>query len=65
MVSVETESEGILSQDEVDRQNMELLQNPPGEKPPAEEPGPEPEPQQAVPSAEEVVESGTKHFDLV
>ena len=64
MVSVDTESEGNLSQDEVDRQNMELLENPPAEQPPAEEPEPEPEPEPAVPSVD-VVEAGTKCFDLV
>ena len=63
MVSVDTESLGILSQDEVDRQNMKLLENPSTKQPPAEEP--EPEPEQAVPSAEDIVEAGTKCFDLV
>ena len=64
VLTVETESEGILSQDEVDRQNKELLEQPAAAAT-AQEPEIQPEPEPAVPSAKKAVESGTKCFDPV
>ena len=64
VLTVDTESEGILSQDEVDRQNKELLEQPAAAAA-AQEPEIQPEPEPAAPSANKAVESGTKCFGLV
>ena len=63
VLTVDTESEGILSQDE-NRQNKELLEQP-AVAATAQEPEIQPEPEPAVPSAKKAVESGTKCFDPV
>ena len=52
VLTVDTESEGILSQDEVDRQNKELLEQPAAAAT-AQEPEIQPEPEPAVPSGKE------------
>ena len=65
MITLDTESEGILSQDEVDKQNRDLIESHEQEKeqePPAES---ETEPAPDVPSSEQAAEQGKKCFDLV